>query len=237
MKQLRLFGLALMIACAVGAAMVSSAFALPDISVELGGTYPLHLEVTLLAIITKLSNVVKENINGEGLLILYLLTALGHLGTYEALVTKMGKGPVKCFSEESGKKDPTGEILAKGSWHLVYTSLAGSAQGLQLGILRLVSPLHVKCGTEEVQIRGDSLSSVESLSGTEATDYTSLTGILRGNGEGVPNIKFFYNEGGTSVKAKLEANFGTGFKEAAEEVEGPVTVTALEGKMFVVTAR
>jgi hypothetical protein len=104
MKQLRLFGLALMIACAVGAAMVSSAFALPDISVELGGTYPLHLEVTLLTIITKLSNVVKENINGEGLLILDLLTALGHLGTYEALVTKMGKGPSNVSVKKVAKK-------------------------------------------------------------------------------------------------------------------------------------
>ena len=237
MKQLNLFGLALMIACAVGTALVSSALALPDVSVELGGTYPLHLEVTLLTIKTKLSNVVKENILGEGLLILYVLTALGHLGTYEALVTKMKKGVISCFSEEGGTKDPTGEILAKGSWHLVYTSLAGSIQGLQLAILRLVSPLDVKCGAEEVKVRGDTLSSVESLSGTEATEYTSLTGILQGDGEGHPSIKIFYNEGGTSVKAKLEANFGTGFKEAAEEIEGPVTVTALEGKMFVVTSR
>jgi hypothetical protein len=60
---------------------------------------------------------------------------------------------------------------------------------------------------------------------------------LEGNGEGDPNVKFFYNEGGTSVKVKLEASFGTGFKGVAEEVTGAVTATALEGKMFVVTSR
>jgi hypothetical protein len=39
------------------------------------------------------------------------------------------------------------------------------------------------------------------------------------------------------VKAKFEANFGTGFKEADEEVEELITVPSLEGKMFVVTSR
>jgi hypothetical protein len=237
MRHFKLLGVAVAALCMMGIAMASSAFALPDISVELGGTYPLHLEVTLLTIPTKLSNVVKENLSGVGLLVLYLLTALGHLGTFEALFTKVKKGTIACFSEEGGKKDPTEEILTKGSWHLVYTSLAGSAQGLQLGILHLVAPVTIKCGSEEISVKGDTLSSVESLSGTETTEYTSLTGILKGNGEGGPNIKFFYNEGGTSVKAKLEANFGTGFKESAEEVEGEVKVTALEGKMFVVTSR
>jgi hypothetical protein len=119
----------------------------------------------------------------------------------------------------------------------VYTSLVGSAQGLQLGTLYLAAPATIKCGTEEVSVKGDTLASVESLSGTEATEYTSLTGVLKGNGEGGPSVKFFYNEGGTSVKAKLEANFGAGFKESAEEVEGGVTVTGVGGKMFVVTSR
>jgi hypothetical protein len=237
MKYFKFFGAALAALSALGIATASSAFALPDISITLGGAYPLHLEVTLTTAKTKLSNVVKENLTGEGILLLYLLTALGHLGTFEALFTKVRKSTTPCFSEEGGKKDPSEEILTKGSWHLVYTSLAGSAQGLQLGILHLVAPVTIKCGAEEVLVKGDVLSSVDALTGTEATEYTALSGVLKGNGEGGPNIKFFYNEGGTSVKAKLEANFGTGFKEAAEEVEELITVTALESKMFVVTSR
>jgi hypothetical protein len=237
MRQLHLIALALAGAWAASAVMAASSFALPDIAVALGGTYPLHPEVTLLTLSTQLSNVIKENIRGDGLLVLSLLTALGHLGTFEADLLKTNKGGTLCFSEEGGKKDPSEEILVKGSWHLVYTSLAGSTQGLQLGGLLLVAPVTIKCGAEEVGVKGDMLSAIESLSGTEATEYTSLTGILKGNGEGSPNVKSFYNEGGTSVKVKLEANFGTGFKESAEEVEGPVTATGVGGKMFVVTSR
>ena len=95
----------------------------------------------------------------------------------------------------------------------------------------------IKCGADEIGVKGGTLSSIETLAGTEATEYTSLTGILKGNGEGKPNVRVFYNEGGTSVKVKLEANFGTGFKEAAEEIEGGVTVTGVGGKMFMVTSR
>jgi hypothetical protein len=237
MRQLKLIGLVLVSVSWLGVVTTSSSSALPDISIELGGSYPLHVEVTLLTIKTKLSNVVKENIKGEGLLVLSLGTALGHLGTFEADFLRTKKDATPCFSEKSAKKDASGEILVKGSWHLVYTSLAGSAQGLQLGGLFLVAPVTIKCGAEEVDVNGDTLSGIESLSGTEATEYTSLTGRLEGNGEGDPNVKFFYNEGGTSVKAKLEANFGSGFKESAEEVEGPVTVSGVGGKMFVVTSR
>ena len=237
MRHFKLLGVAVAALCMMGIATASSAFVLPDISLTLGGTYPLHLEVTLLTVRTALSNVVKETITGEGLLVLYLLTALGHLGTFQALFTKTVKGIEPCFSEEGISKDPSGEILTKGSWHLVYTSLANSTQGLQLGILYLVSPVKIKCGPIEINVKGDTLSSVDTLAGGEATEYTSLGGILKGDGEGHPNIKFFYNEGGTSVKAKLEANFGTGFKEAAEEISELVTVTALESNMFVVTSR
>jgi len=238
MKHLKLFGLALTALFMMGIGTATTAFALPDISVTLSGaTYPLHLEVTLLTAESKLTNVVKEDINGKGLLVLYLLLELGHLGTFEVLFQHVKKGTEACFSEESGKKDPSEEALTKGTWHLVYTSLSGSSQGLQLGVLYLVSPVTLKCGATEINVRGDTISSVDTLAGTETEEYTSLSGILKGNGEGTPSIRVFYNEGGTSTKAKLEANFGTGFKEADEEVEELITVPTLEGKMFVVTSR
>jgi hypothetical protein len=239
MRHLKLLGLALTALFMMGIGTATSAFALPDVSVTLeGASYPLHLEVTLLTVRTKLTNVVKEVLTGEGLLLLYLLTELGHLGTFEALFTKVAnKVGTKCFSEESAKKDPSGEVLTKGTWHLVYTSLSGSSQGLQLGVLYLVSPVEVVCGTEIIKIKGDTLSSVQTLAGTETEEYTKLSGVLLGNEAGKPNITVFYNEAGTSTKAKLEANFGSGFKESDEEVEETVTVTALEGEMFLVTSR
>jgi hypothetical protein len=239
MKHLKFFGLALTALFMMGIGTATSAFALPDVSVTLeGATYPLHLEVTLLTVKTKLSNVVKESLSAEGLLLLFLLNELGHLGTFEALFTKIvNKAGTKCFSEENAKQDPSGEVLTKGTWHLVYTSLSGSTQGLQLGVLYLFSPVEEVCGTEIIKIKGDTLSSVQTLAGTEGTEYTQLSGVLLGNKEGKPNITVFYNEGGTSTKAKLEANFGSGFKEAAEEIEETITVTALKGAMFMVTSR
>jgi hypothetical protein len=239
MKHLKLFGLALTALFMMGIGTATSAFALPDVSVTLeGASYPLHLEVTLLTVKTKLTNVVKENLKGKGLLLLYLLTELGHLGTFEALFTEVvNKAGTKCFSEENAKPDPSGEVLTKGTWHLVYTSLTLSTQGLQLGVLYLVSPVEVVCGTEIIKVKGDTLSSVDTLPLPETEEFTKLSGVLLGNEEGKPNITVFYNEGGTSTKAKLEANFGSGFKEADEEVEELITVTALKGAMFVVTSR
>jgi hypothetical protein len=239
MRYLNRVAPAMMTASVLALAAATSASALPDVSVTLsGGTYPLHLEVTLLTVKTKLTNVVKENLTGEGLLLLVLLSELGHLGTYEALFTKIeSKSGTECFSEENAKKDPVGEILTKGTWHLVYTSLSGSSQGLQLGVLALASPVEVVCGTEIIKVKGDLLSSVAAQGGAETEEYTKGSGVLLGNKEGKPNITIFYNEAGTSVKAKLEANFGTGFKEADEEVEEVITSTALEGKMVVVTSR
>jgi hypothetical protein len=239
MRHLKLLGLTLTVLFILNIATTTTAFALPDISVTLeDASYPLDLEVSLLTLETQLLNVVKENLHGVGLLLLYLLTALGTSGTYEALYTKAtSKSGTACFSEEGGKKDQSEEVLTKGTWHLVYTSLTGSTQGLQLGILYLLSPVEVVCGTEIIKVKGDGIGSVQTLPGSEATQYTSLTTVLKGNEAGSPNIHFFYNDAEASVKAKLEANFGSGFKEAFWEYAEPVTVPTLECKMFVVTSR
>jgi hypothetical protein len=196
------------------------------------------MSVTALTVRTKLTNIVKETLTGEGILVIVFLNELGHLGTYEALFTKVvNREATACFSEENAKKDPSGEVLTKGTWHLVYTSLSGSTQGLQLGVLALASPVEVVCGAEVIKVKGDELGSVQTLEGTEATEYDSGTGVLLGDGEGSPNIKFFYNEAGASVKAKLEVNFGSGFKEGDEELAEPTTSTAPGGKMVVITSR
>jgi hypothetical protein len=90
MRHLKLFGLTLTVLCMVGIGTATSAFALPLVSVTLSGaTYPMRLEVTLLTVKTQLANVLKENLAGEGLLLVLLLTESGHLGTFEASFTKI----------------------------------------------------------------------------------------------------------------------------------------------------
>ena len=213
----------------------TAAFALPDVSIALGGAYPLDGVVTLLTVQTKLTNVVEENIKGEGLLLLLLAKELTALGTFEVLFTKTKLGTTECQSEVGSTKDPLGEILTKGTFHVVYTSLSP----LTGGLLFLVEPVKIKCGTKEVNVRGSAIASVNTTTNctTEATECTSIGGVLKGNGAGVANLTTYYNDAGTAEKAKAEANFGTGFKGVALEVESEISATAREGKMFTVTGR
>jgi hypothetical protein len=234
MKYVKVLGVAFAALFALGISTASTAFALPDLSISLGGSYPLHLEVTLLTLATKLSAVAEATaLTGEGLLVLFLTAALTSLGTFQALFLKVkNAGGAKCASEG----DKEGEILTRGTFHLVYTSLSGSAFGLQLGVLFLVELVPVvTCGEEKIKIKGSVIGAI-SGAGTEGTELTSLSATLSGNGKGIPTFNVFYNDEALPRLARLESNFGAGFVPTAEET-GSVTTFTLEGKMFNITSR
>jgi hypothetical protein len=233
MKHLKLIGVVAAALFTLGITTATTAFALPDVSLTLtGSAFPLHLEVTLLTVKTKLSSASAVVASGEGLLLLLLANELSSLGTFEALFTNVVGEGEKCFSEENGAKDPAGEVLTKGTYHIVYTSLTP----LTLGTLFLVLEFTLVCGATKTKVRGNVLSSLNA-GASETTELTSDGGVLAGNGKGVPSLKTYYNNSGTAVSAKLEGNSGAGFTQNAEEVEGEVTVTALKGNMFVITSR
>ena len=138
MKCLKIFGVLLASVVAAGLATATTAFGLPDVSLTLSGSaFPLHLEVTLLTAKTKLTSASGTIADGEGLLVLALTSELGSLGTDEALFTNVDTEGTKCFSEENGAKDPEGEILTKGTYHIVYTSLSPFNAGLSFLIVRI----------------------------------------------------------------------------------------------------
>jgi len=230
MKCFRLFGVALMAMFALGVTMASSASALPDVSVLPGELTLVHLDVTDLTVATKLSNPV-EVLRGTGLLLLLLADELTSLGTFEALFTNVvDEADVECHSVD----DESGEVLTSGTYHIVYTSLSP----LEIGALYLVLPLEIECASLTIKIEGSVLSSLKPAA--SGTDQTSVAGVLKGNGEGKPNLVNYYNDGGTIVKAKLTVHAAGGTaKEGAEEVEEEVTVYALQGseygKMFFFT--
>src|ERR1700683_1677879 len=88
MRCLKLFGVGLVALFTL--ALTSSSFAqLPDISVALGGTYPLHLEVTALNGRTELQTEGFESLVGTGLLLLLLAAQLTSLGSFELLFTSV----------------------------------------------------------------------------------------------------------------------------------------------------
>jgi hypothetical protein len=231
MRYLKQVGLALAMLCALGMTTAASAIALPDVSVTLAGaSYPLSLEATVLTAKTKISNVVAESLQGEGVLLSLGFEALSSLGPFEATFQKVSD------KEKEGCKssgDASEEVSTSGTFHIVYTSLSP----LTLGILYLLSPVEISCGTEKVKVQGSALASLVGLGSSETTEYTSLTSALTGNGSGKPALKTYYNSSGEAKSAKLETNFGSGFKESAEEVEKEVVADVCEGKMFVVTGR
>jgi hypothetical protein len=246
MKILNLLGVMLVVVCAVGL-MASSAFALPDISLTLcgpncGRSYPLHLNY--------LSNTVKggvESLSGgvlrsEGLHALYLIGELTALGTFRAIFLKVEEGAAaKCFNQGV---EENGEVLVEGSFHVVYTSLAGSSQGLQLGILYLTTELNeahgniVKCPRSgiDVEVRGSVIGTINQNGGNNNTQLTGIKGVLT-DLRGKQSFRAYWNDAGAALLAKLESDDGGGFLESADIVEGEPEATALEGKMFVITSR
>src|ERR1700684_305513 len=84
MKRLRLFGVMLMAMCAM-AFMTTSAFALPDISITLGGVYPLHLNYESTTVRGGIQNVSGGILQSEGLHELYLIGESTVLGTFRAI--------------------------------------------------------------------------------------------------------------------------------------------------------
>jgi hypothetical protein len=65
-------------------------------------------------------------------------------------------------------------------------------------------------------------------------ECASAGGILK---EDRSDIRVFCNAAGTSVRAALEANFGSWCKEADEGAGESPSSSATEGKMIVVTSR
>jgi hypothetical protein len=233
MKHLKLLGWVLAATCVFGVAAASSASALPDISIALGGAYPIRGVVTLLTVATKLSNPV-ENLKGVGLLLLLIADQLSALGPFDVLFdgVENAKGS-KCSSENAaGGKDAAGEVLLPGTWHAVYTSLSPLRGGL------LFSPEEVKvvCGAVKIKVKGSSLAPTN-LGSSETEEITGLGGSMTGNGAGSPTLKTYYNSAGEGQVAQLLSNFGTTFKETALEVGEEVVATAEGGKMITITGR
>ncbi len=240
MKRQTLLYVTLVTMCTIGL-VAASAFALPDISVTLTSTFPLHLEYNSATVLTKLENANGGVLTGEGLKLLSLVTALGSPGTFHATFKKVEKAGVeKCFNTGV---EANGEVATEGRSDIVYTSLAGSTQGLQIGVLLLLTPLtgaaEISCPTNanKMKVQGDIIASINLLAkgNTAQKQYSGMAGVLAGT-TGKQTIRAFWNSAGTALLAKLESNIdGAGFKESNQVVEGEPEQTALEGKMFNVT--
>jgi hypothetical protein len=228
MKRLKLFGLMLVAMSAMGL-MATSAFALPDISLTLSvSLFPLHLNFESATTTSALETTAGGLLKGTGLKTLFLIKELTALGTFKADFENVVDGGKKC--KTTG--DTLGTVLTEGSFHLVYLT---PLSPLTLGVLYLPNSFEIECEGTFIEIKGNLLGSLTGI-GTETMELTSLSGALKGT-TGKQEIKQYYNDGGTIVTTKLEANPGNGFKEANEVVEGEPVLKALGSNMFVITSR
>ncbi len=238
MKRFKILGVMLAAMWAMGL-MATSAFALPDISITLG-SYPLHLNYLSNTVKTTLESTAGSVLSGEGLHVLYLTGELTALGTFRAIFLKVVKGTEKCFNQGV---EAAGEVLTEGSFHIVYTSLAGSAQGLQIGILYLVkemngtttTPPGIKCPTSgiEVKVKGSVIGSIN-VGSTGEGERIGQKSVLNGS-LGKQNIRAYWNDAGTGLLAKLLSSAGAGFVESNQIVEGEPEATALNSAMYKIT--
>jgi hypothetical protein len=232
MKHLKLLGLAFVALCAFAvAATAASAETLPDVSIALGGSYPIHMQFKDNGkTVSFLENTSGEKIESKaGLELLLLITELSSLGTYLVSFLESKSSGKNCNTEG----DSTGVILVKGEFHVVL--LAGKTT---LGLLFLQPKETIKCEGLNVKVEGSALGSLQST-GTESTELTQVGGILKGvsGNKGKPELTKYINDSGTESTALLQSNFGTGLLESAENVQEETTATTLEGKMFVISPR
>jgi hypothetical protein len=208
----------------------AAAVALPDVHVLSCESYPLHLNFSdNKPTVTKLSNEAGGKLFGTGLLLLFLIFGLSSLGSFEVLFLKVLEPKTGNSCSTTG--DSAGEVLLKGSFHIVPTAPTGST-----AILYLFAPFKITCGTVKNSVEGETLSPITE-EGTEGTDLTKLCGTSTGNGAGKPTVTEYINDNGTKVKVALTSDIGGLEGESAEEVTGEVCPEALGGKMFQILQR
>jgi hypothetical protein len=235
MRHLKILGMTLIAMFALGimATSASAEQVLPDIHALATIEYPLHLQFNDNGTTpSKLTDVAGNELSGKGLLLLFLLKELSALGEFEVLflhVEKLVKG-VGTPCKKAGEK-ATGEVLITGTFHIVPLNTLHED-----GVLYLFNELEIECGLAKVKVRGAVISTVNYKTVKESEDFTELCGKLEGNGAGKNKLTEYLNDNGTKVKAILEAEFGNGFKQAAEEV-GEICPVTLNKGMFSVLQR
>jgi len=217
MRYLRLFGVALVAACAVCSMMAAAAFALPTIlpNTITGWTGASIGETELVKANGEPVKCTKAELKGT-------VEANGHLGLYTSIfsgcVGESGGLKVKCTGESGPGTDSEGIILSAGSWHLVYDTLSTSLTADGLAILFLTGKVNFKCTSLvkiEVPLGGMVLCLVlnpTALTKIFETHCNKATGLNR------PLETKYYNEGGTlvSIVALLSNKNGGAFEESTQ---------------------
>jgi hypothetical protein len=211
--------------------------ALPDTHVLSAETYPLRLSFSdNKPTAIKLSNAKGGKLEGTGLLLFSTTFGLAMPGSFEVSFLKVLEPKSIALCNSVGDPTGSGEVLVKGSLHIVPTT----ATGTPLAALELFAPFKIECeaGAKKFSIKGETLAEIKFKAGsTESESLTEGCVVATGNGAGKPNLSEYINDEDTKVKVQLLSELGSGEGESALEVRGEVCPEALGGKMFQVLQR
>jgi hypothetical protein len=145
-------------------------------------------------------------------------------GLYEVLFLEVFEPPIANRVRCNTAGDGTGEVLVPhAGFHIVHdiNSLSG------IGILFLVPEFEIKCVMGiTVKIRGHALALVEGLTNGVEILQLILAHLHCVTGRvGEPEDTHYWTSLLSSeLTARLEANFGTGFRKACEEIKGKIHI-------------
>jgi hypothetical protein len=186
----------------------------PEFVLGEGSVFPDAFEGGALAAKVSISNPV-EALTCEG------ATARGSVTGAKSLSLTLELKRCANASEEC--KTPgagAGVEILSGTGGLFYIAKAEKRAGVPFAL----TATEIVCGTLKVKVRGTIVIPINPTN----TKTTKLTLPFTGNGSGRATYTTYENEKGEVIKAKLEANFGSGYKESALELAETLEPTASE---------
>jgi hypothetical protein len=232
MKQLKVFGLALMAILAVGvmtAASASAALALPQIAAGPGQAYPLNLGGHLT--VASLLRTEGGSLTGKEFSVLLSAaepTALGS-AAIEFLGVEEPSAKKKCNTP--GDSEANGAVLLlNAEYHLIFFNFAP----LELGALTLFTKLLILCnvGALETTTTPPSTTRITVPAPNAAGEISSLqiTSHCATITTDLQEIPYYYADSGSLEATTLLANIsGTGLKKSCELIEGTTLLTPETG--------
>jgi hypothetical protein len=214
---------ALIAVLAFGAgASASASAALPEFAIDGGGSWPIAAEGSQTT-----SAKITEPIEAHECSGVNSKAAITGAGKAVALTLELTNCR-KPSGTECHTKGAEGEALS-GTGSLVYTSKAKD----EVGILLTLSSTEILCGAAVEKVQGSIIIPITPVN-TQVENL--LIPPITGNGEGKPTRTTYENEKGEVKTAKLEVNYGAGYKEAALEVGEELRLKVEEGKTFTTKA-
>lgn len=129
----------------------------------------------------------------------------------------------RCANASEECKTPgagAGVEILSGTGGLFYIAKAEKKAGVPFAL----TATEIVCGTLKVKVRGTIVIPITPLN----AKTTKLALPFTGNGSGIATYTTYENEKGEVIKAKLEANLGSGYKECALELAETLEPTASE---------